>query len=230
MRLKRARSTCRITGMRWPAFAACSTPTRTAANPVKMSAFLDGLRIYTGTSLSLTLRGTSEDLDFDPVLFDTETAVTAEEDGRPLSEGDGLLSAELLEIFQSHARTGFRAFDSAKRSYLLGRQSYLIVDDDLEIALQLVREKQQAGPAERRAFAANPRAAIAERLAARTGETSLEADGDIVDEDIEVRVADLFVETPEYADRAIGIGLWQPPELDFLPGPRERVVAGELRP
>lgn len=187
--------------------------------PVEMSAFLDGLRIYTGTSLSLTLRGTSEDLDFDPVLFDTATAVTAEEDGRPLSEGDGLLSAELLEIFQSHARTGFRAFDSAKRSYLLGRQSYLIVDDDLEIALQLVRDKQQAGPAERRAFAANPRAAIAERLAARTGETSIEADGDIVDEDIEARVADLFVETPEYADRAIGIGLWQPPELDFLPGP-----------
>ena len=187
-------------------------------DPVEMSAFLDGLRIYTGTALSLTLRGNPDDLDFDPVLFDPETARTAEEEGRPLSEQDGLLSEEHLEIFQSHARTGFRAFDSAKRSYLLGRQSYLIVDDDLEIALQLVREKQQAGPAERRAFAANPRAAIAERLAAPTHEVSIEAGGDIVDEDIEARAADLFVETPEYADRAFGIGLWQPPELDFVPG------------
>ena len=190
------------------------------SDPVGMSAFLHGLRIYTGTALSLTLRGDPDDLDFDPVLFDTEAPSTAEETGKPLSEQDGVLSARLLEVFQSHRRTGFRAFDSAKRSYLLGRQSYLIVDDDLEIALQLVREKQQAGPAERRAFAANPRAAIAERLAAQTDESSIEAGVDVVDEDVEARVADLFVETPEYADRAIGIGLWQPPELDFLPRPK----------
>ena len=82
-----------------------------------------------------------------------------------------------------------------------------------------MREKQQAGPAERRAFAANPRAAIAERLAARADQSPVDTAGDIVDEDIEARVADLFVETPEYADRAIGIGLWQPPKLDFLPRP-----------
>ena len=189
-----------------------------SVDPVEMSAFLHGLRIYTSTALSLTLRGDPDDLDFDPVLFDAEAASRAEEEGRPLSEQDGMLSAEFLEVFQSHARAGFRAFDSAKRSYLLGRQSYLIVDDDLEIALQLVREKQQAGPAERRAFAANPRAAIAERMAARTDESSMEAEAGILDEDIEARVADLFVETPEYADRAIGIGLWRPPELDFLPG------------
>ena len=192
------------------------------SDPVEMSAFLRGLRIYTGTALSLTLSGTPDDLDFDPVLFDAETARAAEEEGRPLSERDGMLSSELLGVFQTHARTGFRAFDSAKRSYLLGRQSYLIVDDDLEIALQVVREKQQAGPAERRAFAANPRAAIAERLAAQadgsSSQTDLDGD-DVVDEDIEARVADLFVETPEYADRAIGIGLWQPPKLDFLPRP-----------
>ena len=188
-----------------------------SGDPVEMSAFLRGLRIYTGTALSLTLRGSPNDLDFDPVLFDFQTARAAEEEGRPVSERDGMLPAELLEVFQSHAHTGFRAFDSAKRSYLLGRQSYLIVDDDLETALQLVREKQQAGPAERRAFAANPRAAIAERLATQADESSFEAYGDIVDEDIEARVADLFVETPEYADRAIGTGLWQPPKLDFLP-------------
>lgn len=190
-----------------------------SGDPVEMSAFLRGLRIYTGTALSLTLSGTRDDLNFDPVLFDDDDAWSAEEEGRSLSERDGMLSADLLEAFQSHARTGFRAFDSAKRSYLLGRQSYLIVDDDLETALQLVREKQQAGPAERRAFAANPRAAIAERLAARADRSPVDTDGDVVDEDIEARVADLFVETPEYADRAIGIGLWQPPKLDFLPRP-----------
>ena len=190
-----------------------------SGDPVEMSAFLRDLRIYTGSSLSLTLSGTPDDLDFDPVLFDTETARAADEEGRPLSERDGMLPEELLHAFQSHARTGFRAFKSAKRSYLLGRRSYLIVDDDLETALEVVRKKQQAGPAERRAFAANPRVAIAERLATRADDSSFEADGDVLDEDIEARVTDLFVETPEYADRAIGIGLWQPPKLDFLPHP-----------
>ena len=189
------------------------------SDPVEMSAFLRGLRIYSGTALSLTLSSTPDDLDFDPVLFDDAAPRAAAEEGRSLSERDGMLSAGLLETFQSHGRTGFRAFGTAKRSYLLGRQSYLIVDDDLETALQLVREKQQAGPAERRAFAANPRAAIAERLAARADRSTVDADGEVADEDIEARVADLFVETPEYADRAIGIGLWQPPTLDFLPRP-----------
>ena len=192
---------------------------REHSDPVEMSTFLRGLRIYTGTSLSLTLSGIPDDLNFDPVLFDVDAARTAGEQGRSISERDGMLREDLLEVFQSNARTGFKAFDSAKRSYLIGRQSYLIVDDDLEAALQLVREKQQARPAERRAFAANPRAAIAERLATRAGQSSVEADGEVVDEDIEARVADLFVETPEFADRAIGIGLWRPPTLDFLPRP-----------
>ncbi|MCY4286798.1 MAG: SNF2-related protein [Thiotrichales bacterium] len=185
----------------------------------EMSTFLRDLRIYTGTALSLALTGTADDLDFDPVLFDPEAMKAAEEDGRVLSEQNGILPAELLDTFQSHAQTGFRTFDAAKRSYLLGRRSYLIIDDDLETALQLVREMQQAGPAERRAFAANPRAALAERLAARADGASADADGDDIDEDIEARVADLFIETPEYADRAIGIGLWQPPRLEFLPRP-----------
>ena len=192
-------------------------PDHESGNPIELSAFLHGLQIYTGTALSLTLSGTLDDLDFDPVLFDAEAFEAVEDEGRPLSERDGMLPGGLLEVFQTHPRTGFRAFDSAKRSYLLGRQTYLIADDDLEIALQLVREKQQAGPAERRAFAANPRAEIAERLAAQADESSSRGDGDVLDEDIEARVADLFVETPEYADRAIGIGLWQPPQLDFLP-------------
>ena len=194
-------------------------PDHGGTDSVEMSVFLRGLRIYTGTALSLALRGTLEDLDFDPVLFDAEAYQSAEEEGKSLSELDGMLPAGLLESFQTHARTGFRAFDAAKRSYLLGRQIYLIVDEDLETALQLVREMQQAGPKERRAFAANPRAAIAGRLAAQADESSFLEHGEVVDEDIEARVASLFVETPEYADRAIGIGLWRPPQLDFLPRP-----------
>lgn len=195
-------------------------PDDASGDPAEMSGFLRGLRIYTGSALSLALSGADDDVDFDPVLFDADTTRKAADDGRPLAESDGMLTGDMLRTFQRHARTGFRAFDAAKRSYLLGGNTYLVVDDDIEAALQVVREKQQAGPAERRAFAANPRAAIAERLAektrARDGEARPE-DEDTREEELEARAAALFVETPEYADRAIGIGIWEKPSLDFLP-------------
>ena len=188
----------------------------------EMSAFLSGLRIYTGAALSLSLSGTGDNVGFDPVLFDGDATSAAKDDGRILAERDGILPANLLRAFQRHSRTGFQAFAAAKSSYLLGRNTYLIVDDDLETALQVVREKQQAEPAERRAFAANPRAAIAERLAekASSGPPDTESDldiGEAFDEDIEARAGALFVETPEYADRAVGIGIWQEPSLGFVP-------------
>ena len=193
---------------------------------VSMSEFLRGLRIYSGTALSLQLKGSPENPDFDPVLFGTSTARTGDDEDRPpsesdvpISESDEFLGQELLAAFQSDSRTGFRSFETAKRSYLLGPKTCLIVDDDLETALQVVREKQQAAPAERRAFAANPRAAIADRLAATARSPSAEMDGDVLDEDIEERVASLFVETPEYADRAIGLGIWQAPAIEFVARP-----------
>ena len=189
-------------------------------DPTEMSGFLRSLRIYTGAALSLALTGTSDEVDFDPILYDIETTNQAEEEGRPLSERDGMLPEGELQTFQSHSKTGFRAFATVKRSYLLGRNTYLIVDDDLEIALQVVREKQRAGPAERRAFAANPRAAIAERLAeiSRARGDGPDREGeDASEEDAEARATILFIETPEYADRAIGIGIWEKPSLEFLP-------------
>ena len=195
-------------------------PDAIAGDSAEMSGFLRGLRIYTGAALSLALSGTADDVDFDPVLFDADATQRAADDGRPLAESDGMLTEELLRTFQRHARTGFRAFDTAKRSYLLGGNTYLVLDDDVEAVLQVVREKQQAGPAERRTFAANPSAAITERLAERAKRSdaeALEEDEDAREEELENRVAALFVVTPQYADRAIGIGLWQAPQLDFLP-------------
>ena len=192
-------------------------------DPTEVSGFLRSLRIYTGAALSLALTGTSDDVDFDPILYDSETANLAVQEGRPLTERDGMLPMGELQTFQRHTTTGFRAFTAAKRSYLLGRNIYLIVDDDLETALQVVREKQRAGPAERRAFAANPRAAIAERLAEISRAQRDQADReeeDASEEDAEARAAAVFIETPEYADRAIGIGMWEKPPLEFLPHER----------
>ncbi len=174
---------------------------------MEMSAFLEGLRIYTGTALSLALRKDGESVTFDPVLFNPDTVREAQEEKRPLTEQDGLLESHRLNRFQNDSRTGFRAFDTAKRSYLLDHNTYLIIDEDLEAVLQIVREKQQAEAKERKAFATNPRAAIAERI---------QEEKEISEEESEAMAEAILVETPEYADRAIGIGLWEKPEFAFF--------------
>ncbi|MCY4610488.1 MAG: SNF2-related protein [Gammaproteobacteria bacterium] len=190
------------------------------SSPIELSRFLQGLRIYTGVALSLALDEVDGEIGFEPILFDSEASRKALDEGLPLTERDGMLPEDLLHAFQKDPATGFRAFDAAKRSYLLGQNTYLVVDDDIEVALRVVREKQRAGPEERRAFAANPRAAITDRLIQEASEdmgAQNQESAAVREEEIEARVASLFVETPEYADRAIGIGVWEKPELDFLP-------------
>ena len=190
-----------------------------AGDMVEMTSFLEGTRIFTAEALTLQIRNGSDGIEFDPVLFDAATLDEAAENGRPLGDADGVLPEDLQRRFQSDRRTGFAAFPSAKRSYLLGSNTYLVVDDDLEAGLEVVREKQQGSPEERRGFAANPRAAISERLAERMRAEDPGANAEDLTEAIEERSARLFIETPEYAQRAVDIGIWQQPSLDFLPSP-----------
>ena len=181
---------------------------------VEMSKFLQGLRIYTGAALSLTIKGNVNNIDFDPVLYSGDTVLNAKNESRLVSEQDSILPQELHTKFQSDPNTGFRAFGSAKRSYLLGSNTYLILDEELETALQVVREKQQGDLATRRAFATNPHAAILDRMIERSQGKHSE---DGLNEDMEARIENVLIETPEYIDRATGIGLWEAPALSFVP-------------
>lgn len=181
----------------------------TEENRIEMSEFLRNLKIYTGAALSLRILGDKDEVDFDPIIFNAEAIESAEEEGRPLTESEGALSEQDLDSFLNDDRTGFRSFPDAKGTYLLGSGTYLIADDDLEIALRVVRKMQQAKPSERAAFAINPRAFISNYI-----EETL---GDISGEELDERVSALFQETPEYANRAVEIGLWSPPQLDILP-------------
>ena len=188
---------------------------------IKTSGFLAGLQIFTGAAFSLSLSEREDGIYFDPVIYSQNNLNDIEENQhRQVSERDGMLSEELLNAFQKHPRTGFPAFDKAKKSYLLGQKTFLIVDDDLELALQVVRQKQQAGPEERRAFATNPRAAISEYLARKERMPEEFTDKDtleVVAEDIESRAEFVFIETPEYANRAVGMELWEKPHFEFIP-------------
>ena len=126
---------------------------------------------------------------------------------------------DLLTRFQTDPRVGFHAFPTAKRSYLLGSNTYVIADEDLLVALDVVRQKQRAPPEERRGFAANPGAAFAERLAGKVERENPDADAIDLAEAIEERVSRLFIETDTYEKRTVDVGAWELAEAEHPPDP-----------
>ncbi len=188
---------------------------------VEMSGFLKDLEIYTGSALSLALKGDAESPEFDPIIFGAHSIESQEYVSGTLSEKYSLLSEKLQEAFQNSSSTGFKAFKSAKSSYLLAPKKFLILDDAVTKALDVVRKKQQAAPAERRAFVANPRASILEALRDQVSDVPLQegvGEGEHATEESLEEVSErIFIETPEYADRAFGIGIWEKPSVELPP-------------
>ena len=76
-------------------------------------------------------------------------------------------------------------------AYVLGRNTYVVLEPGLKTALDVVRAKRKAPSDERRAFLRNPRSAIAEALVAAGQDTT-----------------SLFIETTQYSDRVEGLGVW----------------------
>lgn len=189
-----------------------------AADLVRMAAALQETQIYTAAAFSLSLRSGEEEFQFDPVLLDAATIDARREAGLEISERDGLLGAEQADAFRGDPQRGFRAFDRVKRTYVVGRGQYVLMDDDLASVLQVVRDKQKAPLEERKAFFANPKPAIREALASKRESADDDPTTAVqTEESIETAIDGLFQETLEYADRAIGTGAWAKPELEFLP-------------
>lgn len=196
-------------------------PVTTQTVPIELERFIEDISIYPAAQLSLRLyRDSDGNIDFDPILFSND-AKRRRDAGEQLSEKDGVLPEDLLSEFLTNRLTGFRQFENAKGAYLLRSGHYLIVDPPLLPALNLVREQQQMGPNERREFAENPSKAITDHLRAQGIGDAVVHDPDlgIADHALEKATEDLFVETIEYSERVIGLGIWQPPVLPYTENP-----------
>ncbi|MBU1949120.1 MAG: DEAD/DEAH box helicase [Candidatus Eisenbacteria bacterium] len=168
--------------------------------------YLKGMQVALGTSFTLEFR--SDELGrftFDPILVredllaglkPVEDYADPTEDESPKEPSRSLPPASEREL----ART-FRKFRDAKKQYALGNGMYIVVDEPVRKALEVVRQKQEAPENERRAFAANPHAALREQL------------GDELSEEC---LAGLFFEPSDYGERVAAAGIWVPKVLPFL--------------
>lgn len=190
---------------------------------IQPDGYLEDLRIFHAGSLSLSVEMSKEQgVTFDPILFgrgllrrqrqesfDLDPLADPaqdEDEGETrigldslVDECDQLLPPELHEVF---LRNRFDRDPECREAYPLERNTYLVLDEELRVALNLVKAKQSETQSERLAFLKNPRAAFADALGKDPNDHVVEG---------------LFVETQQYADRVTGIGLWTPKVLPWLP-------------
>lgn len=173
--------------------------------------FLTSLTIYQAGAVALDVFETPYGPDFLPVVMGSEKVATLDDDapapeGSELSEAapaqrdlisDALLPEPLQRRF---AREIFTGEVKSREAYVLDRNTYLVLDPSLKTALDVIRKKRAAPKAERISFLKNPRAEIADALGDETGGTA----------------QSLLVETWQYSERVLGLGVWEPPAMPWL--------------
>ncbi|WP_155984428.1 MULTISPECIES: DEAD/DEAH box helicase [unclassified Thioalkalivibrio] len=130
-----------------------------------------------------------EDASFDPILL--SRAGGADQDGRR-----GELEEALPETRQGIFAERFRRISDASGHYALGAGWYVVVPETTRRALSVVRQMQEQSATSRRAFIANPHAALRDELSGEFDEGTLEG---------------LFVEQPRFlSGRVACLGEWHP--------------------
>ncbi|WP_247413531.1 DEAD/DEAH box helicase [Bradyrhizobium sp. 176] len=181
---------------------------------IKTDGFLGSLTIYQAGSFALDTRETVSGPDFVPILMsrhkgasldDNAPAEDDDDDGGDVGssnlrdgEADALLPPELQKRF---ADERFSTSANTRDAYVLGRNTYVVIDPDLKVGLDVVRRMRRAPIEARRAFIRNPRPIIAEALGR---------------DDADAAAVSLFVETKQYSDRVLGLGIWDPPKLPWI--------------
>lgn len=180
---------------------------------VAADSYTKSLTVFQAGSFALDVARNGDGIDFVPVLMSRERARSLEDDAPVLddevdAEGgafEQLVDVETSTLLASADQNAFqRAFESAsgvRRAYSLRRSTYLLVDPGLQKALEVVRTMRVAPEERKRAFVKNPRTQIALDLGLEPGDPT---------------VAALFVETKQYSERVIGLGVWEKPELSWL--------------
>ena len=129
---------------------------------------------------------------------------------RSPTNGTGCFTARNSIRFQRSVRER-----GANPAYRLGENRFVVIDPGAAPALEVMAQMQRATPKERDAFARNPRQAISEAYTRRMRRDGvLEGTGGAEAEAIvEAAAEPVFIETPEYSARVIGIGQWRVPDM-----------------
>ena len=185
---------------------------RTTGSELKTDdSYLTSLTIYQAGAVALDVFETPYGPDFLPVVMGREKASSQDDDLPPTSfevvdGGDqmqrDLISDALLPPEQQNrfAKELFAGEDHSRDAYVLDRNVFLVVEPNLKMALDVIRKKRSTRRSERIEFLKNPRIAFGEALGDDSG----------------VLANLLLVETWQYSERVLGLGIWEPPAMPWL--------------
>lgn len=158
-----------------------------AIESVNVSGYLAATHVSVAGAFSLRLRVQEGEFRLEPVLH---ANAPTDETHPP-------------ELLPPEQHAGFlRDHQSGRGRYSIGASHYLVVEDDLQRALDLVAEIQTRSDVYQTEFLRNPRAFLRAEY------------GDSLPEEV---LDSLFVETPQYlSDRVKGIGRWDPPVIPWV--------------
>ena len=189
-------------GARWRSWANVQEllPEHRSAE-VSPDPYLTSFRILHGSAFSVDPETIGGEFDIDPVILaDSRMPQSSEE----RAGGDEASVAQLLLTPAQHRhfiKKRFRQAERCRPRYALEDGVYLVLDSEVQAALDVVRQVQRADRATRRDFVRNPRSYLRNALGDRFDETVIE---------------DLFVETAGYSNRVRDVGLWAPRVLPWV--------------
>lgn len=186
------------------------------AQQCSMNNFLEGLKLRTCTSLSISSDGAEN--TFSPLPF---AARTPDERTKETEESAALLSGAQLEAFTKRFRD-----KGATPAYRLDEDEFLILTPGVMPLAELMAQKQHATAEERREFILNPepfvREAYRKARKEKASNTFDEAEQVMGAEEFEFldesAVDERLVVTIEYRDRVIGMGRFEEPDLSAYDG------------
>ena len=154
---------------------------------VNVTGYLAATHVAVAGAFSLRLRVQDGRFRLEPVLH-----ASAMGDSNTPPE---LLPPEQHEMF-------VRNHEAEQGRYALGGAHYLVVEEDLRRALDVVAKIHEQSDGQQTDFLRNPRAFLRAEYGDSLPEETLDS---------------LFVETPQYlSDRVKGIGLWEPPVIPWV--------------
>lgn len=169
---------------------------------VNTTGYVRTIKFAHASGFSLRIQSGADGFTFDPVLFGAKITerTFGEDEGQTaeVTEAQKLLPEKFDEVF---VKERFEAGDGCNSSYALGDGWYVVLDEEVRKALEIVKKARQGDEQSRKDFAKNPRAYVREEF------------GDSLPED---RLERLFVETSEFSERVRDVGLWEPVVIPWI--------------
>ena len=154
------------------------------------------MRLISASQLSIELDPVTG--DFRPYLLRPEYKAEGEERRyRPL------LTAQQAKDFNVWVKSSLKL----PKSFALGNSTYLVLNPEARVVLDVIAKEARGTPAERAAFVANPRRAVLRALEGQGG----------VNADWSERLGQTFFETPDFLSKRVdAFGPWHPKSCAFV--------------